>query len=136
MLYEKWKDRSEDEYRSWLKVWNNDRYKVASCDAGYYLTEKDARRALDVFAGDLNEGGSNEYYVLHSYPIGVIYPSSLGDHFYLFRYNRDTDEYLEVSWTAHEKYRYIMHHFTDSPMPLGIADPCVHGWRRKETGNG
>ena len=45
VLYEKWKDRSEDEYRSWLKVWNNDRYKVASCDAGYYLTEKDARRA-------------------------------------------------------------------------------------------
>ena len=82
-----------------------------------------------MFAGDINEGGSYEYYVLHSYLLGVIYPASMGDHFHLFRYNRETDEYLEVPWGEVEKYRYIMLHFTEPAMSFDMSEPCEHGWR-------
>ena len=134
VLCERWRNRGEEEYRRWLKIWNNDRYRVSSYDAGYYLSESDARRALDVYAGDLNEGGSYDYFVLHSCPIGVIYPASMGDHFHLFRYNRETDEYLEVFWGAMEKYRYIMLHFKEPAMPFDKSEPCEHGWKRKGSG--
>lgn len=52
----------------------------------------------------------------------------MGDHFHLFRYNPETDEYLEAFWGAMEKYRYIMLHFTEPAMLFQILVPFCN-WR-------
>ncbi len=74
------------------------KYKLAySEENAYFLNFFDADYCVRTNCTDINEAGVYNYACIISYPIGVMYGSCEPCEFYLYRYNRDNDEYVEVS---------------------------------------
>lgn len=89
-----------DKYKERILSWNQyaDKYELTIREENsYFLNLFDAQYSAKTNCYDINEAGVYNYVCIIGYPIGLVYGNCEPTDFYLYKYNRETDYYDEVS---------------------------------------
>lgn len=88
-----------------------EKYNLCNIDANaYFLSLTDAKNSVINNCADINAAGCYNYACIISYPIGLMYGTSEPNEFYLFKYNREKDEYVEIS-SSEDVYKFTAKEF-------------------------
>lgn len=74
-----------------------EKFKLCNIDANaYFLSLTEAKDSVKTNCADINEAGCYNYACIIAYPIGLMYGTCEPNEFYLFQYDREKDEYIEI----------------------------------------
>lgn len=106
--YDTWKNKSYEEFYEFQKGWGWHRYKLRQEDNSYFMELDKAKEAVINNFADINDGGTYNYALIKKVPVGKAYGMLSVKELYIFKYDRESDKYIEVGLEDNEETKYII----------------------------
>lgn len=105
--YSSWKEKTYEQFYDFQKGWNWHKYDLKEEDNSYFLNLEEAKKCVKKNFADINDGGVFNYVLIKKVPVGMAYAMIHVNELYIFKYERETDIYKEVSINEDEETKYI-----------------------------
>lgn len=119
-----WRKKSFYEFLQYQAAMYASKYRITSYDTAYFLQEDLGVEYAKANTADINECGAYPYLVLYSRPIDHMYCEIYDCLVRIFKYDRDTDTYMEITnFDEDEVYNYIANFFEQNyKAPVEVDD--------------
>jgi len=99
-----------EEHMDFIEGWGWKTYDYSSEDNCYFTDLKTAKEYALRNCGDMNDGGSYNYACITEMPYNATYAMTNIQSIYVFKFDRDSDTYVEVDINADAETKYIVGH--------------------------
>ena len=105
--YPVWKVKSYENFCDYLNSWNLYNYTISQEDNSYYFNLNEAKEMVINNIGDINDGGIYNYVLIKKVPARRVYANTNIEEYYLFKFNKNTRVYKEISINDSDEAKYI-----------------------------
>lgn len=105
--YPSWQNKTFEQYYEFEKSWNREKYIMNEEDNSYFLDFQKARNSVINNFADINDGGTYNYAIIKKVPMNMAYGMIHIEGLYLFKYNLDSDSYIEIPLNEDDEAKYI-----------------------------
>lgn len=105
--YPSWKEKTFEQYYEFQKEWNWHKYNMSQENNSYFLDLEEAKSCVERNFADISDSGLYNYVLIKKVHLAKAYTMIDVEELYIFKYERKTDTYREVSLYENDETKYI-----------------------------